>query len=605
MKLLFKVLGLLDCDQQKRVLSLLALLVVMASIEALGIISIMPFLALVGNPDLVLENHLLNQAFDFSELFGVTEVYEFLVFLGASSFLFIVSSSIFRTVVNYRLNNFIEDQRVIISSKILLFFVNQKYSFFISNNTSSMMKTIISEVDFLAHNIFRPALNLFVYGFVLIGITIVLVFVNPVLALGAAGLMGFLYLIIFQAIKYKLDKMSALVVNANDRRYRAISEVFGGIKELKVLGREGSYLEKYRRAIFELATNQAKFQTYNQVPTFLIEACIFGALLSLTLVLIATSGGLGDETTLGNLLPLLGLYAFSAYRMKPAAHFIFNGLNSLRYGHAAIDNLLSFLNLDEAERAIGYGTEVRLRSSVRLKNVVYTYPQERRPCLCDVSVELGAGQSIGLVGSTGSGKSTLIDVIMGLLEPHSGDIFIDGNELTNQTVSAWQRRIGYVPQDIFLADASVLENIALGVERKQIDVERVRECAEVAQIAGVIERDLEQGYETFVGENGVKLSGGQRQRIGLARALYCDSDLLIFDEATSALDASTEQTVFQSIRDSIGARKTLIFIAHRLEALRFCDMILLMNEGTIVATGTFEDLARSEHLFQRLLYQKN
>jgi len=314
-----------------------------------------------------------------------------------------------------------------------------------------------------------------------------------------------------------------------------------------------------------------------------------------------TAGGL-NSSSLGQILPILGLYAFAAYRMKPAVHHIYEGLASLRYGHAAVNNLYTDLHPKNPPDKLPETTltSIKPNDSIALQHLGYTYPKASNPALIDLNLEIPVNSAIGIVGSTGAGKTTLVDVILGLLRPTYGAIAVDGVAISEERLRAWQQSLGYVPQEIFLTDSTIAENIALGIPSDQFDHKQVVRCAIMAQVHDFIMNDLSEQYDTMVGERGVRLSGGQRQRIGIARALYHNPEVLVFDEATSALDKVTENAVMKAI-DSLSHQKIIIIIAHRLTTVKSCNQIVLLDQGRVKAKGTYDELIRDSQQFREMV----
>ena len=310
---------------------------------------------------------------------------------------------------------------------------------------------------------------------------------------------------------------------------------------------------------------------------------------------------LNSGEALGGILPILGLFAFAGQRLMPELQKLYQSLARIQAGGAAVnvvhDDLVNQLNEGRLPRSIP--TRLGLNDRIILENVSYNYPGAKFAGLNEISLDIKAGERVGIVGSTGAGKTTLADTILGLLPPSEGRIIVDGAPITDETQRAWQQSVGYVPQDIFLTDANIYENIALGVPMLEIDKPRVRRAAEIARIDDFIRNDLPDDYETAIGERGVRLSGGQRQRIGIARALYHEADLIVFDEATSALDNLTELEVMSAI-DALPGDKTVLIIAHRLSTVKRCDQIIVMDKGRVVACDTWEKLMTNNSEFQKI-----
>jgi len=598
MKTLKKSLALLTPHERKRGLLVLVLVMGMALLETAGVASVMPFLAVLGNPEVLETNPVMNGLYAFSQALGIRTPDDFLIALGLGAFVLIIISAAYRTLTHYAMNRYIEMRRHSIGSRLLETYLRQPYAFFLDRHSGDMSKNIFSEVDQLIGNVFRPAYNMVAYSLVLIAITALLLLVNPSLALLAAGLFGGLYALVFLGLKHKLTRLGGTLVSSNKERFMAASEAFGGIKDIKLLGREQSYLSRFETHSQEFATTIASHQTINQVPKYLIEAFAFGGIIGIVLFLMIGAGGLSNNA-LGQILPIVGLYAFAAYRLQPALQNIFSGFASLRFGQAAVDSLYADLHPDNAPAQLPRAAPapLKVKHSIALQHLSYTYPKAAKPALIDLNLEIPVGSAVGLVGSTGSGKTTLVDVLLGLLRPMEGAIAVDGVPVSDEQLRAWQKSLGYVPQEIFLTDTSIAENIALGIPKAQIDQAQVERCARMAQVHEFIVHDLTAQYETLVGQRGVRLSGGQRQRIGIARALYHNPEVVVFDEATSALDTVTEQAVMDAI-DALAHQKTIILIAHRLSTVKNCDQIVLLEQGAIKAKGTFNELTESNAQFK-------
>tara|TARA_B110000027_G_scaffold73924_1_gene78784 strand:- start:7100 stop:8920 length:1821 start_codon:yes stop_codon:yes gene_type:complete len=600
MDTLKKTFSLLTPHELSRGILVLLLVMGMALLETVGVASVMPFLAVLGNPEMLNTNPALIWLFSIAKSTGIKSPDDFLILLGLGAFLLIVVSASYRIVTHYIMNNYIEMRRHSISSRLLQNYLRQPYGFFLNRHSSEMSSSILSEVDQVVGNIFRPAFSMFASSLVLFTITALLLIVNFWLTLIAVFILTGLYALVFLSLRHKLSDMGGLLLDTNKKRFKSASEVFGGIKDIKLLGCEQIYLDRFSKPSMEYATTHANHHTFNQIPSFLIEAIIFGALLLLTLTLMMSSNGL-NSNLLGQILPIIGLYSLAAYRLKPAVHHIYEGLASLRYGHAVINNLHKDLNHNNFQTKLPETKEkfIKPKHFFTIDNISYTYPNSTKPALEDLFLEIPVNSMIGIVGSTGAGKTTLVDVILGLLRTNNGQIKVDDVAITDSNLRAWQKSLGYVPQNIFLTDNTITENIALGVPIEQINFERVTYCARMAQIYDFVMKDMPSQFSTLVGERGVRLSGGQRQRIGIARALYNNPEVLIFDEATSSLDTITERAVMEAI-DNIAQEKIIIIIAHRLSTVKNCDQILLLEKGKIKIKGIYSELILKSSQFKKM-----
>jgi ABC-type multidrug transport system fused ATPase/permease subunit len=573
---------------RKRGTFILFLMTIMAMLETLGIASLMPFLSVLSNPSLIQDNLILLKAYKFLLTFLITNEDQFLLILGAISFFVIISSAMFKVFTYYKMYHYLEMLRHSIASRLTESYLFQPYTFFLEKDSSEITKTVLSEVDAVIGSVIRPTYVMISNVFVLIAVVALLLIVNPFLLLFTAGLISFLYFFIYIKLRLFIQSIGQQRLNANKSRFSILNEALNNIKFVKFYERESDYVDKFRTESKIFAESVAKFLTLNQVPKYLIEGIAFGGLISLILILLMSDGGLKGGT-LGTILPTIGLYAFAIYRLQPALQGIFNGFSALKYGEIAIDSvLIDMQSVNEIEKLKVDSKNLNIKLSIDLNDINFSYNKLSQRVLSGINLSIPAGSKIGIVGKTGSGKTTLIDIILGLLEPSSGHLIIDGVNVDKSNIAGWRKNIGYVPQDIILNDAPIEENIAYGISRNQIDFQKVVSCAKHAQLHEFIINSSTEGYKTFVGERGVRLSGGQRQRLGIARALYHDPAVLIFDEATSALDSQTEIAVMQSL-NSISENRTVILIAHRLSTLENCDRIIRLEDGKLVFDGNFSE----------------
>jgi ATP-binding cassette, subfamily B, bacterial PglK len=587
-----KTLNFLNKKEKIHGLVILLLISCMALLETLSVFSIMPFLAVLGNSEMLESNPILNYIFVRASFFGIHNTENFLILLGIMSFVILISSAVFRSFSQYFVNIFIETRRHTISLNLFAAYLRQPYEFFVNHHSGELSKSILAEVDQLIGIVIRPFFNMVANALVFLVMLTLLVILEPIVALLAVAALGGLYTCVFLLIKSKLLKIGSVRILCNKERFITASEALNGIKEVKLLGREKFYLNRFEVPSLKFSRTYSTHQTLNQVPNFIIEAIIFGMILLLTITLMLSYGGVKGDA-LGHLLPVLGVYAFSAFRMKPALQNIFVGISNLKSGKNLVDNLSHDLfNLSKSKNENFDNTvSLRAKKSVAFKNISFTYSGSNKLTIQDFNLKIPISSSVGIIGSTGSGKTTLVDILLGLLEPSEGAIEVDDKPVSPSQVRSWQQILGYVPQEIFLTDSTIAENIAMGIPNELINQCKVEECAAIASVHDFIVSELPKKYETVVGERGVRLSGGQRQRIGIARALYRNPDILVFDEATSALDNQTETEVMSSIENLLN-KKTIIMIAHRLRTVKKCDQIVILEKGEIKAVGKYEELVK-------------
>ena len=431
-------------------------------------------------------------------------------------------------------------------------------------------------------------------GLVLISL---IVLIDPVVALGTVLVLGCGYMFVYRLIRTRQVRLGAKMVEASLVVGRTTLEGLSGIKELRVLGRESASITEYKKSLAEVTESHASNLLAAALPRYVIEVFAYAGIVAVTLAFVLKGQGTAA-------IPSLALYALAGNRLVPIFQQFFAAAITIKYHTRAVESLeadLKVVRQSTAPELDGNEQPLSFKNEITLSKLSFTYPTANRPALHEVSLSIPQNQSIGLVGRTGSGKTTLADVILGLYPPASGKISVDGVTLTQGNERAWRQRVGYVPQNVFLTNASIARNIALGIPEDQVDHQAVKRAAHMAQAEEFIAQ-LPDGYDTVVGERGVKLSGGQRQRLGIARALYHNPDVLVFDEATSALDGMTEDAVMQAVQ-TLSAERTMILIAHRLRTVQACDRIVMLEAGRVVADGTYQHLMSESAPFKQLAGQ--
>jgi ATP-binding cassette subfamily B protein len=475
----------------------------------------------------------------------------------------------------------------------------QPYAVHVSRNSSNVIDAVSTKVNAVIFSGIIPVINMVTASLIIFAIMATLIVINPVIALSAFGGFGLTYAVVIKLTRARLKFNGVLIARESSRVVKSLQEGLGGIRDVLIDGNQSVYCDVYSRAVFPLRKAQGSNNFINQSPRYGVETISMILIAGLAYWMAGQAGGMALA------IPVLGTLALGAQRMLPALQQVFAGWSALQGNSASMEEVLDLLEQpvpeNSGERPKG---SLLFKRLLALRRLSFRYTPDAPEVLREIDLEIPKGSRIGFIGTTGSGKSTLLDIVMGLLEPTSGAVEVDGLPVTLSNRRSWQRHIAHVPQSIFLSDASIEENIALGVPKGKIDKERVRQAAGQAQIADIIESWPKQ-YETVVGERGVRLSGGQRQRIGIARALYKQADVIIFDEATSALDNQTEAAVMQAIEE-LDDDLTVLIIAHRLTTLRNCDMIVELANGTIKTSGSYENIisARNGSL-QSVLLQYN
>lgn len=589
--------ALLDADERRNAWVVLGVVIIGALSSALMVGSVLPFLSVLAEPERIETVPLLNWAF---QRFGFTSHYGFLVGLGLAALGVIMLTSLVQIVKTWTVARFTMMRIHSISYRLIAAYLRQNYEFFLNRHSGEMNTRILAETQQLVQEFLRPAAEAIASVFTILAILALLLWVEPVVALAAFSVLGGVYAVIYWLSRRALKLLGRQRVDANSARFRIANEALSGIKNIKLLGREGTYVDRYKRPSQEMATAIAAIQVVSLVPKFALEAIAFGGIIVLCLALMDPND-IASGATLGSILPILGLFAFSGQRLMPELQKLYQSLAKLQAGAAAVDTVYDDLIIQAGGGIMPRSIPTGLGLSERLvlEDVSYYYPDAAHAGIRDIALEIRAGEKIGIVGGTGAGKTTLADLILGLLTPTKGHLVVDGVPVTTTNLRAWQQSVGYVPQDIFLTDASITENVALGIPNEEIEHTRVEEALRIAQLDAFVRSELAEGYATMLGERGVRLSGGQRQRIGIARALYHDADLILFDEATSALDNVTEREVMAAI-DALPLEKTVVMIAHRLSTVQHCDRIVVMEHGRVVGCGSWDQLLVENPEFQRI-----
>lgn len=574
----------------------LALAFLVGLSESAGVASVMPFIAVLSNPRVIDTNRYMAAAY---ALFGFNSRDRFLLVLGVAVFVVLIGSLLLKALGLWAQLRYAQQRSHSWARRLVAAYLGQPYEWFLDHHSGDLGANVLAQVDQVVNGALTPALQAAASAFVAAWLFAFLLLVDPVLSLCATVLIGGLYGVVGLAARKGLARVGVRWKNVVRARFRLLQEMLGGIKDVKVMGLEDVYFQRFAtedRAFIETKITSGLIR---QLPSLAMQAILFGGILLTVLYLMGTHGNFEAA------LPTLTVFAFAGYRLMPALQTVYQSSSEMRFSEPALDSL------SEDVKSLAHGHVpaipdvapasggLLIEESVELRHVQYAYPGAPRPALDRIVLRIPARQTIGLVGSTGSGKTTAADVLLGLLRPQVGAVVLDGRVIEDSLLRRWQQSVGYVPQQIFLADDTIEANIAFGVSPKEIDKAAVARAARAAGIHDFIAKDLPQAYATTVGERGVRLSGGQRQRIGIARALYRDPQLLILDEATSSLDNVTEQAVMDAVHHLEGA-KTIVLVAHRLSTVRECDCIYMLAKGRVTASGSYDELVVRSPEFRAL-----
>ncbi len=567
-------------SEQKRLGFLLIMNIIMALLDMIGVASILPFMAVITNTSLIETNIFLNTIFQLSNIFGVKTKEDFIFFLGVVAFLLLMISLTFKILTTYLQVHFAQMREYSISKRLIEKYLHQPYSWFLSRNSADLGKTILSEVSQVIGYGINPLIELIAKGMIAISLITLLVIVDPKIAIIVGLTLIGAYLLIFYFVRKYLARTGKERLINNQLRFTIISEAFGAAKEVKIGGLEKTYVRNFSNSAQIFAYSNVSATIISQLPRHFLEAIAFGGILLLMIYITVETG------SFNNAIPILSLYVFAGYRLIPVLQQIYSSLTQLTFAGPSLNKLYDDLKDLQPFNEYKKESVLSLNKKIVLNNIHYNYPNTSRTALQNINLTIPAKSTIGLVGVTGSGKTTIADIILGLLTPQKGTLEVDGKVITTQNVRSWQRCIGYVPQHIYLSDNTVAANIAFGVETEDINQDAIKKASKIANLHEFIMDELPKQYQTIIGERGIKLSGGQRQRIGIARALYHSPQVLILDEATNALDNQTEQAVMDSITN-ISKNITIILIAHRLNTVKDCDIIFKFQKGHLIEQSTF------------------
>ena len=594
---LLELWRLLDPRQKRRLVLLQLVSIFMAFSTVAGIAAVMPFFAVMAEPSLVESNRWLAAAYEWS---GADSNRSFVVRLGIGLIAVIMFANIVNLLGKLALTRFAfwvsNDLQITLFNEYL----NRDYLFHSRENSATLVSNTTWQVQRITSGILQQGINLLTNLITIAAIVGAIVVVNPMAAAGAAVLVGGGYVLIYLGVRNRLQRFGQLQTRANAARQRALQEGFGGIKEIIVLNSRGIFRREFEERCWDISKTSADAQVIGQSPKHALECIAVGGLVGVALFMSSAandaSGGAGPW------LAQLSFLGLAAYRLLPAMQQLFHSITMMRVNRPAFESVIDDLRLGRARGRQAPPPDLdwsdRPRRSIELRDVRFRYAPDRPIALDGISLAIAAGSTVGFVGPSGSGKTTTADLVLSLLRPDSGLLAVDGETVDDEKREAWQRQLAYVPQHIFLTDGSVAENIAFGRRRDELDMDRVREAARLAQLEEFV-AGLERGYDERIGERGVKLSGGQRQRIGIARALYRNASVLVFDEATSALDGVTEQEVMGAI-EALHGQRTIILIAHRLTTVRHCEAIFEFENGRVVRSGTYDELLATSERFRKM-----
>lgn len=579
-KAFFKLLDLFDKKEKRNTMVMIGLIIIGALAETVGVGIILPFVSLILDPQLIRKYEFLTAVYNW-EFIGT---YKHFVILLCSLLIFLfIFKSLYMLFLLYIQNRYSLNRQILMARRLFSSYMNKSYEFFFERNVAELQRNINVLVPAVIARFLIPALSLLTELLVVLFIFIILLIADPVSAIAIALILCMISVLYYIKVKNRLGTTSGAQNTNLTYMNKSVQEGIASIKEIKVMERESSFVDVYNKNSKGYAKAQAFYNLANQSPRLIIETIVVCGIVILVLINVLYGNEMND------LLPVLSLFAMAAVRIMPSMNRILGHLTNLKFSKVNLDAIYedvreALINSEKNGKKFkknikNEAAENILVKEIVIENLTYRYPNTNVDILQKVNLTIKKGQSIGIVGQSGAGKTTLIDLILGLLKPSEGFILVDGMDIQNN-MSTWRKNLGYVPQHIYLIDDTILKNVALGIIDKDIDEEKVWAALETAQMKSFVE-NLPNQLNTTVGQGGILLSGGQRQRIGIARALYHDPKVLILDEATSALDTEIEEQISEAI-DAIGKSKTLIIIAHRISTLKNCDVIYKVDGGKII-----------------------
>lgn len=578
-----KIINLLSKRDKKVTIMLTLLLLFVALIDSLGVASIMPFVAILSKPALIENNVYLAHIYNF---LSFENHKNFLFFLTLSVLFVLIVSSILRAFALWSTLRFTYSQEHILGMKLIDNYLSQPYEWFLNRHSADLGKFILSETEKVIQGCLLPLMIIISHGSIIIFLLLLLIFIQPMITIYFCMTLAGSYGIIYLVFKNVIAKYSPERVIVNKNRFEILNGVFGGIKDIKLNGTENAFIDAYRMSGQRYAHLLAQEQIIGQIPKYIFESVSFGGMLLVTLYLISSYEQI--ETA----IPFIALYAFAGYKIMPSIQQVYFAITRLQFASSILDEIEKELSIPKSKNVLHKKNALSPNKYLHLKNISYNYPGSDVFVLQNLNLKINSYTTVGIVGKTGSGKTTLIDLMLGLLIPRAGSFFVDDKKITSRNLRAWQKSVGYVSQSSFFTEGSILSNIAFGISAEKIDRSRVEEVAKIANIHDFI-TSMPYGYNSQIGERGIRLSGGQKQRIAIARALYKKPKFLILDEATSSLDSLTEKSVMESIR-LLSHKITIVIVAHRLITLKSCDVIYEFNRGKLSLIGNYAHLLKKK-----------
>lgn len=583
-------LSILSHEEKKGLLISVFFIFAASASEVLGIASVIPFLSLASTPSILNETAYLRFIYDKGHFSGL---HSFMIVLGVGAVVMLLISTIVNILAISLSSRWIYMREYSIASRLFQSYLAKPYHFFINRHSTEFSKNIFTEIALVINGIFIPGAYLIIKVISVVIIVIALMIFNIRATVTILLVFGIAYLFIFLIFNRACTLVGKKRGEANESRFKVVAETFGSIKEAILYHKQEFFLNAFNIPSEVFVKAQCTERVVGLIPRYVLELLAFGGALMFVLI------QLREGKSASFFVPSMIVYVLAGYRLLPDLQQIYAHATKINFNSASLFNLSRELRDAQGVRQVSM-TDLKpvvFQRNVAMVDIEYGFEGARDKVLRKLKLDISAGEKIGLIGETGCGKSTTVNLLSCLLRPSSGAILVDGQELTDELVPQWQEKIGFVTQHIYLGGIAVKENIAFGIQKKDIDFESVKFASRISQLHDFIENELPRGYDTEVGERGVRLSGGQIQRIGIARALYRRPDLLIMDEATNALDSLTEEKIYSEIFKHF-PKLTVVIITHRISTLSKCDFIYLLKSGQVVAHGSYSNLFSDNDYFR-------
>jgi ABC-type multidrug transport system fused ATPase/permease subunit len=595
--LIKNLLKVLTPQQRKEYIFLQVFVVFTAVAEVVSVAAMGPFMALVGNVELINSHPVVNSIFLKT---GLSNPMDFLFVVGivVLSLLFLSASVSVFTI--WKLSFFAARTGAEIGDTLYEYYLNKDFLYHTRTTSAQLTKQIATEVSRITDHVLQPLVQINARIVAAIFISIVIFLYNPIISLVGLCLFFTCYYVLFIVVRGRLARNGEAITRVSKQRFTLMNEGFGAIKDVQLLGRQESFTTEFKESGKVFAEAYGSSNGLYNMPRYLMEFVIYSGMITLVLLLLRLSGG-----DLSEVLPVLAVFGIAAFKLLPSFQQIYTSAAQIKSNLSAFDAIKEDILSARSANTVGVSPASNLTGlggDIELSDISFSYPGKDSSALNGANLKISAKHVVGIVGPSGSGKSTLLDVMLGLIWPKEGTLSIGGEMIAPDNLREWQQSIGYVPQAIFLKEGSLVENIAFGLSPTQVDMDKVANAVKLAQLDEWISA-LPDGLMTCVGERGVQLSGGQRQRIGIARALYNNAEYLFFDEATSALDGITENLIMEAI-ENISGDKTIVMIAHRLNTVKSCDLIYMVESGRIVDQGSYEYLLTNNAHFKKMVNSK-